>query len=151
MEAKRYSEEEARNILKKAVELETQEGDFSREELLSMAEELEIPPERLVAAEKAWLGESQGQTDIQAFDKYRRQRFRNQLFAFISTTIFLAAINLLTSPSHLWFLYPFLGWGLAIAAQAWELNQHEGQAYERQLAQWEAKQLEGKPRSQLPL
>jgi hypothetical protein len=29
------------------------------------------------------------------------------------------AINLATSPHHLWFFWPALGWGLGLAAHAW--------------------------------
>jgi 2TM domain len=31
----------------------------------------------------------------------------------------LVAINLATSPHHLWFFWPALGWGLGLAAHAW--------------------------------
>ncbi|WP_370899112.1 2TM domain-containing protein [Chryseobacterium gossypii] len=31
---------------------------------------------------------------------------------------FLAVLNLLTSPGHLWFFWPMLGWGIGLAVHA---------------------------------
>lgn len=44
--------------------------------------------------------------------------FRMHVFAFIAVIVLLAIINLLTSPKHLWFIWPMLGWGIGIVAHA---------------------------------
>lgn len=44
--------------------------------------------------------------------------FRIHLFTFIAVIVFLAIINLLTSPENLWFIWPMFGWGIGIVAHA---------------------------------
>lgn len=41
--------------------------------------------------------------------------FYGNLTSYIVVNIGLAALNLITSPSHLWFLYPAIGWGIGVA------------------------------------
>ncbi|HEX9151400.1 MAG TPA: 2TM domain-containing protein [Flavobacterium sp.] len=40
--------------------------------------------------------------------------FYGNLVAYIVVNIGLVAINLLTSPEHLWFYWPMLGWGIGV-------------------------------------
>ncbi|MFV8375568.1 2TM domain-containing protein [Flavobacterium sp. LB1P71] len=40
--------------------------------------------------------------------------FYGNLVAYIVVNIGLLAINLLTSPKHLWFYWPMLGWGIGV-------------------------------------
>lgn len=44
--------------------------------------------------------------------------FRAHLMAYAIVNAGLTAINLITTPDHLWFYWPMLGWGLGIAAHA---------------------------------
>ena len=44
--------------------------------------------------------------------------FRIHVFTFIAVIVLLAIINLLTSPEHLWFIWPMLGWGIGIVVHA---------------------------------
>lgn len=41
--------------------------------------------------------------------------FYGNLAAYIVVNIGLLAINLLTSPDHLWFYWPMIGWGIGVA------------------------------------
>lgn len=41
--------------------------------------------------------------------------FYGNLTAYVAVNITLMVINLLTSPEHLWFFYPMLGWGIGVA------------------------------------
>ncbi|MFV5691856.1 2TM domain-containing protein [Flavobacterium sp. LT1R49] len=40
--------------------------------------------------------------------------FYGNLVAYIVVNIGLVVINLLTSPGHLWFYWPMLGWGIGV-------------------------------------
>lgn len=40
--------------------------------------------------------------------------FYGNLTAYIVVNIGLLSINLLTSPDHLWFFWPMLGWGIGV-------------------------------------
>ena len=37
------------------------------------------------------------------------------LTAYVAANLFLAAVNLLTGPGFLWFLFPLMGWGIGLA------------------------------------
>ncbi|MET0759136.1 MAG: 2TM domain-containing protein [Flavobacterium sp.] len=41
--------------------------------------------------------------------------FYGNLAAYIVVNIGLLVINLVTSPEHLWFFWPMLGWGVGVA------------------------------------
>ena len=51
----------------------------------------------------------------------KRREFYSNLISWILTCSFLLVINLKVSPWHLWVVYPFLGWGLSVAFQAYEV------------------------------
>jgi hypothetical protein len=44
--------------------------------------------------------------------------FRSHLIAYAIINAGLLAINLVTTPDHLWFYWPMIGWGLGLAAHA---------------------------------
>ncbi|MEM6327629.1 MAG: 2TM domain-containing protein [Bacteroidota bacterium] len=48
----------------------------------------------------------------------REASFYRSLGAFVVVNLFLVAINLLTSPGTFWAIWSILGWGFAIATQA---------------------------------
>jgi len=50
--------------------------------------------------------------------------FYSHLFAYIVFNILLAAINILTSPGYLWFLWISFFWGLAVLGHAWHVFGH---------------------------
>jgi hypothetical protein len=41
--------------------------------------------------------------------------FYGNLTSYITINIGLLILNLLTSPNHLWFFWPLLGWGIGVA------------------------------------
>ncbi|MEM9303671.1 MAG: 2TM domain-containing protein [Pseudomonadota bacterium] len=44
--------------------------------------------------------------------------FYAHLVSYVAVSVFLFAINMLTSPGFFWFLFPVLGWGIGIAIHA---------------------------------
>lgn len=42
--------------------------------------------------------------------------FKIHFAAYAAVNILLLAINLLTTPQHLWFFWPLAGWGIGIIA-----------------------------------
>jgi len=40
--------------------------------------------------------------------------FYGNLTSYIVVNIFFVVINLMTSPDHLWFYWPMLGWGIGV-------------------------------------
>ena len=74
-----------------------------------------------------------------AFAKVRRlKRLYLQLVLYAAVITLLAVVNIVTQPGYLWFLWPALGWGIGLAAQAlvaFELLPFLG-------ARWEKEQVE---------
>ena len=62
--------------------------------------------------------------DTQNSYEYARKRahqlrdFYTHVSIFVLVNVFLLALNLLTSPDHLWFYWPLLGWGIGLGAHA---------------------------------
>lgn len=44
--------------------------------------------------------------------------FYRHLAVYVAVNILLIVINLITTPETLWFIWPLLGWGIAIVIQA---------------------------------
>ena len=53
---------------------------------------------------------------------------------------FLVALNLFTSGSIGWAIYPLLFWGLGVALDTWVTYQPESEEYEKQFQKWLRKQ-----------
>lgn len=51
----------------------------------------------------------------------KRREFKSHFLTYLVISVFLIALNLITSPHHPWFQWPILGWGLAVAMQGIEL------------------------------
>ncbi len=144
MQPKRYSEEESRRILQEALEHQNNEREFSREQLLEMAEELDISPDNLARAEEKWLNETKIDEELLEFNRHRRQQFNQQCISYGIVMTFLFFINLFTSPEFFWVVFPLLGWGMALAFQFAEVRKMGGQTYEKELEKWRTKrQIEG--------
>jgi hypothetical protein len=57
--------------------------------------------------------------DQKAYDKARRRAGAKlglylHFAIYVATNIVLIAINLATTPQHLWFAWPLLGWGIGV-------------------------------------
>ena len=61
--------------------------------------------------------------------------FYGNLVAYVIVNIGFLVLNLITSPDHLWFYWPMLGWGIGLAIHAMRVF-----GYNRFLgADWEAR------------
>lgn len=61
------------------------------------------------------------ESEDKAYEKAQKRvkeikSFYGNLFSYIIVITFLVILNLITSPKHLWFYWPMLGWGIGIAA-----------------------------------
>lgn len=109
---RRYSEREVRAILDRALRHES--DGLTHDDLLAAAREAGISSD---AVEKAALELDGLREQEQARERIlvrRRAAFFSHLWAFIGVQLFLVALNLLSSPGYLWFVFPLLGWGLGL-------------------------------------
>lgn len=54
------------------------------------------------------------------------KRFYRNFFAFIIVNVFLAVVNLLTSPDFLWFLFITFFWGIGLLYQGYTVFSKRG-------------------------
>lgn len=47
---------------------------------------------------------------------FRSLGFKIHFAAYVGVNLVLLAVNLLTTPNHLWFFWPLAGWGIGIVA-----------------------------------
>lgn len=67
----------------------------------------------------------------------KKKEFFANLFSWVFTSIFLFVINILTSPDFLWAFFPFVGWGIGIAFQGFDVFGYPGMG-----SNWEERQIE---------
>lgn len=134
-----YRQEDIQQILQLAIACQAYEGEFSHEQLVEIAAELEISPECLQAAERDWLKQNLVQQKRQAFDQYRWGKLKQKIGKYLIVNTFLVAINLVSAATLSWSLYVLLGWGLWLALQAWKTFPPRGEAYEQAFQRWERK------------
>src|SRR5688500_17526462 len=96
MEKSHYSEEQAQQILKRAVGLQYQDTVFTRDQLVEMAQDMGISTEALQLAERDWLETQQDAEELKAFERHRTSEFRTHLFVYATVITFLFLINFFT-------------------------------------------------------
>ncbi len=141
---KLYRMEDAQRILQLAIAQETESGELSRQQLLEIAEELNISPAALQTAEQEWQIMKGQAEDHRLFQRQRWQRLHNQLMRYGIIISFLVIMDFLTPGGtflgHLGFsLYVALFWGLGLSLQTWRTMQTSGERYERDLNKWRRK------------
>lgn len=143
---RQYSEEAARDILKRAVDMQVQERDFTETQLREMAEELGISETVLARAQQSWLAERET-TEVRsatiaeqrAFEAEQRSDLQTHIGVFVLVNTFLFLLNLLTGPGTWWFIYPFLSWGLGLAIHVWTHRLKMQNLDEEEFLKWRAK------------
>ncbi|NEP62345.1 MAG: 2TM domain-containing protein [Symploca sp. SIO2G7] len=141
---KLYAMEDAQRILQLAIAQKTESGELSHQQLLEIAEELNISPAALATAEQEWRIIKGQAEEHHLFQQQRRQRLQNQLVRYGIVMVFLVTMDFLmpggTILGRLGFsLYMALFWGLGLSLRAWRLLQTSGERYERDLTKWRRK------------
>jgi len=65
------------------------------------------------------------------------KKFYSHLGIYLVMSVFFVVLNLATSPDHLWFYWPMLGWGLGLFLQGVRVFTDIGLSKE-----WEEKRIE---------
>ncbi|MCC5629639.1 2TM domain-containing protein [Nostoc sphaeroides CHAB 2801] len=133
-----YDSEDVQKILQIAL-ARKQEGGFSREQLIEMASDLGISSDILEATENKWLAQEEEERLRRTFNTFRRRAFKAHLVSFVAVNSFLILLNLITSPSYFWAIFPVLGWGLGLFFHWWSVYQSKSEDYEIAFQNWRAK------------
>src|SRR5690606_27663298 len=116
-----YSDEEARAIFERALELDAKASSqgMRHEELLAAAREVGLPEATVEKAiEEMTLARAADEARA-AIIQRRRRGFKNHLVPFVAINGFLFLLNWLFSPWLWWAVIPLLFWGLGLFFHAW--------------------------------
>lgn len=131
-----YSQEEVQQILNLAIAQHAYEGEFSRAQLLEIAEDLAIPAGIIYQAERAWMQSNDENLKREAFNQHRRAELKRKVgrFAIINASFIL--LNALMGFGFPWSLYILLLWGLFLGLKTWNVLHLDGEAYEKAFQRW---------------
>jgi hypothetical protein len=135
-----YGHEDVQLILQRAIVQQAKAGDLTRQQLVEIASELGISASQLQQAEQEWFTLKQEMPEREAFQHYRRSRFRGHLTKYLIVNAFLVGLDLLTTQGLTWSLYLLLGWGLGLALDGTNAYQRQGEKFEREFRQWQQRQ-----------
>ncbi|MDM3852351.1 MAG: 2TM domain-containing protein [Aphanizomenon gracile PMC627.10] len=132
-----YSQEDVQQILQLAIARQVDDNDqeFSYQQIVEIATELQISPDILQQAERDWLGKQNEVEQRQAFNLYRQSKFKKRLGNYAIINIFFLGMDLISGGLS-WSLYILLACGLAISLDIWNTFQTKGEDYEIAFQRW---------------
>jgi hypothetical protein len=152
MNQKHYSDEEAREILKRAVDYEECDAfQYSGNELLDMGREMGLSEAAIVKAEAAIrTGQATRVRDdhtlgvedadlVTAEKRYRHQRLQElylNLAVFVGVMSLLVVLNFMAGMTFTWVAIVLVCWGGSLIGQYLTLRRPEGEAYEKGFNDW---------------
>lgn len=131
-----YRQEDIQQILQLAIARQDHLEEFSYEQLVEIATELEISPEQLKAAEQEWLAQKGKLKHRKEFDIQRYQTLKKDAGKYIIANSFLALINLVSVGTFSWSIYVVLIWGLLLGLKTWNTYQMTDAEYEQEFQKW---------------
>lgn len=137
----RFTEDEVQEILRRAARAPLA-GEYTQDDLQQSAAELGISPEALARAE----AEMREERVRKEFDAYQKARARHEITQTLMVIGILAAVNLVTSPGYLWFLWPAPFMLLSMVGTLQKLLDRNGPRYRRAFERWQAKSVEARDR-----
>lgn len=131
-----YSQEDIQQILQIAIARQAHDTEFTREQLVEIATELDISLDCLQQAEQEWSTQQGELQKRESFNAYRRSKFNKSLGKYIIVNSFLVPLNFLSAGELSWSLYILLLWGLGLGLNAWKIYQSQGEEYEQAFKHW---------------
>jgi hypothetical protein len=132
-----YTQEDVQQILQLAISRQVNDNnqEFSYQQILEIAKELQISPDNLQQAERDWWVKQSEVEQRQAFNLYRRSKFKKRLGNYAIINIFCLAMDSLSSGIS-WSLYILVASALAISLDIWNTFQTKGEDYEIAFQRW---------------
>jgi hypothetical protein len=115
--ARRYSDQEVRDILERALKADgTSSGNLAHSDLLAIGEQVGVAPDAMARAAEEVAREREEAALGSAITSRRRKwlALHAAVFALLNGSFFL--VNYLTTPGQWWFLFSVFFWGLALLA-----------------------------------
>ncbi|GEM_PF-6227065 len=130
----RFTEDEAQEILRRAARSPL-EGEYTQDDLHRSAAELGISPEAVARAQ----AEVREERTRREFELYQKAKVRSEATQTLGMIAILAAVNLVTSPHYLWFLWAAPWMLLSLVGTAQKARNRHGESYRRAFRRWQAK------------
>ncbi|AUT01866.1 hypothetical protein CLI64_16545 [Nostoc sp. CENA543] len=136
-----YSQDDVQRILQLAIarQADDQDKEFSYEQILEIAQELEISPDTLKLAEKDWRSQNRELQQRQAFNTYRLTRFKKRLGNYTIVNAFFLLVDFIGGGTVSWSLYLLLFCSLALGLDVWNTFLAKGEEYEMAFQRWNRK------------
>jgi hypothetical protein len=131
-----YHQEDIQQILQIAIARQAHEGEFSRDQLLEIAAELEISPECLQLAEQEWLVQQSDTQKRQEFNLVRRKRLQKKFGNYTIVNVFFILVDLVSGGGLSWSLYILLFLSFLLGLDVWNKSQIQGEEYEKAFQNW---------------
>lgn len=131
-----YHQEDIQQILQIAIARQAYEGEFSRQQLLEIAAELEISPECLQLAEQEWLTQQSESQERQKFNLDRRKKLQKRFGNYGLVNIFFILLDLVSGGGLSWSLYILLSLSFLLGLDVWNKSQIQGEEYEKAFQNW---------------
>ncbi|NHC36921.1 2TM domain-containing protein [Scytonema millei] len=131
-----YHQEDIQQILQIAIARQAYEGEFSRQQLLEIAAELEISPECLQLAEQEWLTQQSESQERQRFNLDRRKKLQKRFGNYGLVNIFFILLDLVSGGGLSWSLYILLSLSFLLGLDVWNKSQIQGEEYEKAFQNW---------------
>jgi len=131
-----YTTEDIQHILQIAIARQGEDDQLTRQQLWEIAEELDLDPQTIQAAETDWLQLKTIQQKHLVFDRYRYDCFKQKLVKYAVINAFLLVINFSVINFAPWSIVILLVWSSAIALNAWKTFHLQGEEYERAFQRW---------------
>lgn len=134
-----YTQEQVQQILNVAIAQQTYEGEFSREQLFEIADELGITSQALTIAEQSWLKHQADAKERMTFNLHRQGQLRRKAERFGFTSGALVLLNALTGFTWLWCFYLIGLLALKLGFDAWTVFYQDEEGYEQAFRKWSRK------------
>jgi hypothetical protein len=130
-----------RRILQLAIarQADDQDKEFSYQQLLEIAKELDISPDALNLAEIDWRSQHSEIQQREAFNSYRLGRFKKRVGNYAIINSFLMLLDIVGGGGLAWSLYFLLFCGLTLGLDIWNTFQTKGEEYEMAFQKWNRK------------
>ncbi len=117
MDNRHYSDAQAREILRRAVEKEAEEdAKLHHRDLVAAASELGIPEELVDQAVEEYERERELNDELETMASERRRRLASSISTWAITNALLFGIDYATGGGY-WFYWPLMSWGFIVALQ----------------------------------
>ncbi|MBD2137390.1 2TM domain-containing protein [Anabaena sp. FACHB-1237] len=133
-----YSQEDVQQILKLAIARQANENnqEFSYQQILEIASELQISPDAIKQAETDWLTQQTQVEQRKAFDVYRQNKFKKRLGNYVIINSFLLIADFIGGYNLSWSIYILLFSAFVLTIDGWNSFINKGEDYEMAFQRW---------------